>query len=267
MEAGWERGWVELAHAPEIRWEPMPGEAWPVGVQARVLSRDEATGAFTGVVELPPGYRRGPGFYQGETEFYVLAGSLRIGDVLRGRGYYRYDPPGGAQPEWISDEGAEILFMARTSAPDFQPGSGQALDDDRIEIDVERLPWQVTPVEGPPPGICFKLLRAVEATGGFTALVSNVPRFDYPMLEFHDCIEEIYCVSGDIWLGNSGQMTSGSYLWRPPFITHGPFYSESGAILFLWVDEPLINHFVDDPRSTREDNRRQRDSGGPSGGS
>ena len=75
--------------------------------------------------------------------------------------------------------------------------------------------------------------------------------------EFHDCIEEIYCVSGDIWLGNSGTMGPGSYLWRPPYITHGPFRSESGCVLFLFVDETLINHFVDDPRSSQEKNRRR----------
>ena len=258
MESRWERGWVELAHAQEILWEPMHGENWPVGAEVRVLSIDGLSGSLTGVVRIPPGYRRGPGSHSGEVEYYVLSGGLIVGETLRGRGYYEYNPPGTLQPMWASDQGAELLFMARQGKPDFEPGVGENTDTGKLMLETERMPWEFTPVEGPPPGLCVKLLRINEATGELAALVSNVPRFEYPKLEFHDCIEEIYCISGDIWLGNSGTMQSGSYLWRPPYITHGPFYSEDGVVLFLWVDETLINHFVDDPGSSREENRQRR---------
>ena len=202
----------------------------------------------------------------GETELYVQSGDLRVGDTLRGRGYYEYNPPGIAQEPWICDAGAELLFIDRTGTPDFIPGAGGTTAG-RVQLDTDAMPWQVTPVEGPPPGICVKMLRAVEETGEFAALVSNVPRFDYPKLEFHDCIEEIYCMSGDIWLGNSGTLNPGSYIWRPPYITHGPVYSETGCLFYLWCDETLINHFVDDPRLTREDNYRSLQAGAANGGS
>ena len=87
-----------------------------------------------------------------------------------------------------------------------------------------------------------------------TALCSTVPHYDYPMLEFHDCIEEIFLIEGDIWLGNSGLMTAGSYLWRPAFITHGPFFSRTGALMLLWVPSTLVNHVPAVPESTPEEN-------------
>ena len=36
----------------------------------------------------------------------------------------------------------------------------------------------------------MKILRSVEATGEMSALVANPPRYDYPQLEYHDCVEE-----------------------------------------------------------------------------
>lgn len=248
------RGHVELAHAPEIAECEIPASGWPAGAAVKLLSLDEETGAFTGIVRLPPGYRRPAGHAACETELYVLGGSLRLGDRMRGTGYYEYSPPGAGQPPWSTEEGAEVLFFARGRRPDFTAGAGLDGAGDRIECDTEGLEWMVSPVEGPPEGMVIKILRHVEETGELTALCSNVPQYDYPMLEFHDCIEEIYLIDGDIRLGNSGLMTAGSYLWRPPFITHGPFFSSAGSLMFLWVPSTLVNHVPRDPESSPEEN-------------
>ena len=61
-------------------------------------------------------------------------------------------------------------------------------------------------------------------------------------------------IEGDIWLGNSGVMRDGSYFWRPPFITHGPFYSETGALMLVWVPSSLVNHVPESAASTPEEN-------------
>ena len=82
-----------------------------------------------------------------------------------------------------------------------------------------------------------------------------MPAWTSPFREFHTAIEEIYCFSGDITLGNSGRMDAGSYLWRPPFITHGPFHSEQGALLYVWVPGDLVNHAPPSANSTPEQNR------------
>ena len=48
-----------------------------------------------------------------------------------------------------------------------------------------------------------------------------------------------------------------SYFWRPPYITHGPFHSETGSIMYLYSDGPLRNFFTDDPQQSMEANFRQ----------
>jgi hypothetical protein len=248
------RGHVELAHAPQIPEEVLPASGWPSGPVVRILSRDEDTGAFSAVLSLPPGYRRHPGHLSADSELLVLGGSLRIGGDVRGLGYYEYAPASSDQEAWSTEGGVTLLFCARGGSPDLLPGRGSGAAEARVMHDTERMDWMVSPVPGPPEGMVLKILRHVEATGELTALCSTVPAYDYPMLEFHDCVEEIYLIDGDIWLGNSGLMTAGSYLWRPPFVTHGPFFSQTGALMLVWVPSTLVNHVPASPASTPEEN-------------
>ena len=50
-------------------------------------------------------------------------------------------------------------------------------------------------------------------------------------------------------------MSKGRDFWRPPTIAHGPFFSTAGMLALITIELPLINHFVDDPRRTIEENR------------
>jgi hypothetical protein len=248
------RGHIELVHAPQIAEQDWVVAGWPAQPRIKVLSSDAVTGALTGLVRLPAGYRRPTGFLEAETELIVLEGSLRVGETMRDFGYYEYAPAGTTQPPWSTETGATLLFFARDRTPEFSPHEGPRGADGRIEIDSELLPWTQSPIPGPSEGLLHKTLRIVEETGEMTVLVSNVRRYDYPMLEFHDCIEEIYLIEGDIWLGNSGLMRDGSYFWRPPFITHGPFYSETGSLMLVWVPSSLVNHVPASAASTPEEN-------------
>ena len=251
-----ERGWVELAHAPAIEWEPLPAEGWPAGARAKVLSRDPADGAFTGIVRLEAGYRRPSGHQAATIEVLVLRGTLRLGDGVKGLGWYGYLPAGVSSSAWTAESDVELLLCARTGAPHFLPGPGPVEShDDVIAIDTETVEWQASSRAGIAPGLSHKLLRYDPATGEGAFLGAAVPTWRSPYLEFHHTIEEIYCVSGDITLGNSGRMDEGSYLWRPPFITHGPFHSDAGAVIFVWVDGELVNHPPASPDATPEQNR------------
>ena len=102
-----------------------------------------------------------------------------------------------------------------------------------------------------------KYLRRDPDTGALSALVWAPPGGVHPSLEFHDTVEEMFMVVGDTTLANSGRMNRHSYFWRPPFITHGPFSSENGAILYLYSDGPLRNYFPPGPDATVEENIRQ----------
>jgi hypothetical protein len=207
------RGHIELVHAPEIAEQDWVVAGWPAQPRIKILSSDPGTGALTGLVRLPAGYRRPIGFLAAESELIVLEGSLRVGETMRDFGYYEYAPAGTTQAPWSTETGATLLFFARDRAPEFAPHEGPRGADGRIEIDSELLPWTQSPIPGPSEGLLHKTLRLIEETGEMTVLVSN-----------------------------------------PPFITHGPFYSETGALMLVWVPSSLVNHVPASVSSTPEEN-------------
>lgn len=80
-----------------------------------------------------------------------------------------------------------------------------------------------------------------------TSILFMQPDARHPKIEFFDTVEELFQIVGDTTLRNSGRMDSGSYFWRPPYITHRPFSSEQGGIMYLYTDCKLVNYFTDDP--------------------
>jgi hypothetical protein len=246
----------EIIHAEEVDLAELPAQGWPPGASARILSADPETGALTARLELPPGYRRGAGFLTAAVEVYLLSGTLRIGDAVRGPGHYEFTPAGVAQQRWAVQERCELVLMAK-ARPDFVPGEAPGASAERIALDTERIPWARGRVPGPPPGLFSKTLRHDPTTGERTFLCGCVRRYEYPLIEYHDCSEEAYQVAGDMRIATSGLMRPGSYFWRPPYFSHGPFYSRGGMIALMTVDGPLVNHYVDDPRRTPEENRAE----------
>ena len=256
---------VEIIQAADVAPTPLPAAGWPAGATVAVLSRDEASGAFSGLLRLPPGWRREACHHPATAvDVYVVSGTLRIGEQLCAADWFGYWPAGTSQPAWVvSDDGAELFLGARAAASDVVPGPGPHGDEGVALLDTERLAWELAP-EGPPEelisdlpvGIVTKTLRWVEETGELLALCANVPRWAYPRLEFHECCEEAYLLRGDIWLGSSGTMRPGSYFWRPPYITHGPFWSQDGCLFLVYTDTLLVDHVAEGPLATPEDNRR-----------
>lgn len=252
------RAHIEHIHRDEVPREPLRAGGWPAGMTATTLSRDPDNGALTAILHLPPGWRRPAGHLPVDCDLFVLEGSLYVGDALRGYAWYEHAPAATSQEAWrAGDQGAELMLFSPRGAPDFLPQPGPAGREGRIEIDTARMQWAHTVIPGPPPGMFIKLLRYVEASGEGLFLASSVPHYEYPKIEYHDCVEEAYMVDGDIRLGNSGLMSAGRYFWRPPYISHGPFFSLDGMLALIYIDSPLINHFVDDPRRTVEENRAE----------
>ena len=250
------RGHAEIVHADEVAPQPLPAAGWPPGAELLLLSSDPDTGAFSGLLDLPAGYRRGQGWLTSDTDLFVLEGTLRCGRELRGAGWYEWLPAGSTQAPWSVDERCRLLLLPRSGRPDFVPGQG-ADPPGRIALDTALVPWQLTPIPGMPPGFVFKTLRHDPETGETCALYAATPRRSSDGIEFHDCAEEVFLIDGEIRSGTAGLMRSGSYFWRPAYITHGPFSSRRGNYCFLYVDSTLVNHFVDDVRATPGQNRAQ----------
>jgi len=108
------------------------------------------------------------------------------------------------------------------------------------------------PPTGYPDSIQQKILASdideTRKTGSRTRLL----RFDpgaYTTAPFvHDHWEEVYLVSGDLTVGNDAQGEGGenflapTYACRPPGVSHGPFKSETGCLLYEihYYDESKI---------------------------
>ena len=256
------RGHVEILNEDELEYAPMLAPGWPSGAELKVLSQDRDTGAFTGLLRLAPGFRRPLGHHPTQTELFVVDGAVRIGEGVREWGAYEFSPADTTQQPWVSEAGCTMLYLTR-GEPAFSTRSGARGAEGCISLDTERMPWTISKVPGPPPGMLSKTLRHSDETGERTFVCASVPRYSLPELEFHDCVEESYCIEGSVRIGTSGLMRAGSYFWRPPYVTHGPFYSREGMVSFFTVDGPLVNHYVDDPAATVEENRAAAAAEGP----
>jgi hypothetical protein len=242
----------------------MPADGWPHAATAQILSVDPASDAMTALLTLAPGFRREAGSLPVASDVFVLSGSLTVGEHGRGFGHYEHAPAGTPQRAWSSPDGCRLLLLVKGRA-DFATGrAGDAEPPGVIRLDSERSPWRAGRIPGPPPGLFSKTLRHDDATGERVFLSACVRRYDYPLSEYHDCAEESLRIAGDMRLGTTGLLTAGSYYWRPPYVTHGPFYSRSGSLAFMTVDGPLVNHYVDDPWRSAERNRDDaRERGAP----
>jgi hypothetical protein len=100
--------------------------------------------------------------------------------------------------------------------------------------------WE-TPL-GYPSGIKQKILASDIDENKKTGSRSRLLRFDpgvFTTAPFkHDHWEEVYLVSGDLTVGSDPRGRGGepfkayTYACRPPGVSHGPFKSETGCLLF-----------------------------------
>lgn len=259
------RGHRELVHSRDVAPEPVPAAGWDPAATIRVLSRNPQTGAFSGVLRLPKGFRRPAGSYGADTEWLILSGWVWVGRELRSYGYFDWAPAGAPQDALHVLEDTEILLLPRTGPADFTPlpaGAPVPTADEAaaagcIRIATEEVPWVRAQTKNAPEYGRSKYMRRDPQTGAMSALVWAPPGSSHPKIEFHDTVEEMFLIVGDTSLRNSGRMDPGSYFWRPPYITHGPFSSEQGGILYLYSDAKLVNYFTDDPEQSMADNIRQ----------
>jgi hypothetical protein len=233
---------------------------FPRGSHYKLLSLDPGTGACSLKQRFDAGYRRPAGWSYSDMELFILRGEARVGGERVGEGQYYFVPAGSVFGPVASAGGFEALVFYNDGEPTFVE-SGQdhprALVAARVATNAyEQAPWitQARYQPGVATGCCVKPLRADPLTGATTFLYTMVPRFAQQNISYHDCAEESYHVWGTSWMMQFGDIPTGGYFWRPPYINHGAFASRHGCIALGRTDGELYNHFHYNPWTTPDEN-------------
>ena len=223
---------VEFIQSQNVAWQPGAALGLERRVRAKALSRDPADGAFTALVDVPPGEALAAAeTLAASEEWFVLRGALDCGAFRLARHHYAYLPAGTTLGTLRSPEGARVLVFR--NAP---PAAGAA--DGLMVVDAPAMPWDATVLD---PKLLHlrmsrKVLRAAVDGSCRTYLLAGLPH-GRPAdgragLERHPHAEEMFLLSGDL-AGPQGVMHPGAYFYRPRDIVHGPHFSDLGFLMFM----------------------------------
>jgi hypothetical protein len=246
----------------DVPFKKMTLPGFPSGMRYKMLSIDGDSGACTMTVQLDGGYRQPPSFCRSDVELLLLSGSLAIGGTVRRPGFYAFVPRGVSLPALETRAGCQLLLMYNQSEPNLVESDADQQGADRAGLvqiqSYDDLPWTVpTFFPATAPGCLIKVLHFEERTHAISFLYSMTPGFWQDNISYHDCAEEAYHIWGTSWIMQFGNLPTGGYFWRPPYINHGAFASEKGILAFGRTDGELYNHFHFHAHSTPEQNRER----------
>ncbi len=238
----------------------LPG--FPRGMHYKTLSVDPDTGACSLVVRFESGWQRPAGFSYTEMELFVLDGQIEAGDERWGPGQYLWIPPGVSLPALRVARGARALLYYNYGEPSFEPSVDDHPRGRRAGLvsvnSYDDLQWKVgarNPAVA--PGCMSKVLRLDPVTKAYTFLYCMTANYWQDNISYHDCAEESYHIWGTSWMMQFGELPTGGYFWRPPYINHGAFASAQGCLALGRTDCNLNNYFHFNPWTDIEENRQR----------
>ena len=231
------------------------------GMHYKTLSLDVDTGACSLMAKFEAGYKRPPGLSYTETEMMVTAGKVRFGDVTYEPGQYFFIPAGVSMPALSSSRGFQALMFFNYAEPSFEESAEdheRAIREGLVSVNAyEDLDWIATPRRAPgvASGCLVKVLRQDPLTKANTFLYCMTPKFRQDNISYHDCTEEGYHIFGTSWMLQFGDLPTGGYFWRPPYINHGAFASQRGCLALGRTGSELFNYFHFNPWTSPQENR------------
>ncbi len=230
------------------------------GMRYKMLSLDTDNGACSMTVQFDSGYKRPPGMSYTEMELFLMSGSIKYGDQTYGPGSYFLVPPGVSMPAMSAPRGAVGLLFYNYAEPSFEESDEDHDLAERHRLSTvnayEELAWTGTNIyPATATGCLVKILRYDDRTQAFTFLYCMTPNFAQDNISYHDCSEEAYHIWGTSWMMQFGNLPTGGYFWRPPYINHGAFRCKYGTLALGRVDSNLYNHFHFNPWTNVEENR------------
>jgi hypothetical protein len=244
------RAHIEFIQRQDLPWTGTELVAGAAHVEQKRLSNSANQAAFTAVTRMKAGWQADslpP--RQTACELFMLAGSLRLdaGDAHfeLSRGCYLRIEDAQIDGAIRAPVDTECLYMTAIGPEPAPVAKQNAVREKCAFVDSDRIEWEIPWVPGPDPGLKIKLLWRDELTGAYTRLINADPGWTEKRREHHDCVEEVYMISGDMTMGALGTMTAGGYIWRPPGIQHGPMHTRAGGLMFIRTDGPLKNYYTD----------------------
>jgi hypothetical protein len=232
-----------------------------IGAHYKVLSLDVDTGACSLKVRFDGGFKRKPGMSYSDMELFVLEGGMLVDKEYYGEGHYLFLPAGMAMGAIEVPQGCEAIVMYNDSEPTYEESDAHhqlALKESYVSLNsYEDAPWAGGSIVSPSvaTGCMLKLLHFDPLTEAMTFLYCMTPQFMQDNISYHDCAEESYHIWGTSWMLQFGDLPTGGYFWRPPYINHGSFRSKLGCIALGRTDSKLHNYFHFNPWTNPDENR------------
>ncbi|MCP5329093.1 MAG: DUF4437 domain-containing protein [Steroidobacteraceae bacterium] len=226
------RPWIEFVQSQRLPWERGLLDALRPGIETKLLSRDPQSGGCSLLVRYPAGFSSSGGALRADDEFLVLDGALEIGDQRYAELGYAHLPAGFATGTWAAPDGAIVLEFF--SAEPAHCVDSPCFDQRRLVLhrDAFQVPYTGNFHPEFPPGAGRKLLYQDPLTEDTTWLLGTLPIRWAERSEIHPVVEEMYLLAGEVH-GDRGIMRPGAYFWRPPFVPHGPYGTQTGNLYFF----------------------------------
>jgi hypothetical protein len=251
---------------------------------AQVLSLNESTGESTQRVILKKGWNAPIGYFTTDVEIFVLTGALYQGGFILRNLSYSFIPAGiptgpwkteedtimlwmpDATPTYITEDYASLEQIPETSVYHVNMQTHERMTEYVPLQEFHAMKWESTTFL--PPGSARKSLYTNKKTGRATWILGLVPMWtEGNFYAGHPTTEEAYVISGDV-LGHWSMsddpfnrrytaMCKDGYYWRPAHIPHGPFWTESGALLLFRTKDRLDCYWIlHNPDITQQDQAR-----------
>lgn len=235
---------IEFIQSQSLPWTPDTRFSLGDGVDIKLLSEDDETGAVSLLARYPAGWSAPAGAKGADEEFLVLHGDLSVEDAHYGHLAYAHWPRGYPTGVRRSETGAVALTFFSGD-----PREPAPQDFDRARL-VARVDTYETPYTGNfhpdfPPGAGRKVMFTDPQTRETSWILGTLPVRWAERAELHDDVEEMYLLSGETH-GDRGVMRPGAYFWRPGNIVHGPYGTLTGNLYFFRTKGgPLVTRYVD----------------------
>jgi hypothetical protein len=238
------RPWIEFIQSQRLPWQSH--DPWGVrpGVEIKVLSHDDETGAASLIVRYPVGFTAAPSAFNIDEEVLILEGGLKVGaQALDHLGFAHW--PAGYRIGGISSPNGAIVLTFLSGLPKRLPEPAEYRPDRLVEkLDAYQVSYTGNFHPKFPPGAGRKKLFEDPVTHDTSWLLGTLPLRWSETAEVHPTVEEMYLISGETH-GNRGVMRPGAYFWRPAGAPHGPYGTVTGNLYFFRTKGgPLSTDYV-----------------------